>query len=207
MRRSLILVVVALLVAGALLLATYERLLLAVGSFIVAEDPVQPAEAIVLSYHGLNREGVKQVAELYRGGYAPRVVLSNLVWVITPFDETPVDLGPVAWRYLIEEGVPPQAILTTKIAPADQHDEARQLREVFREQGLKSAIVVGQTSRMRRAILSLRRATADLEVTLYAHPIPHPLSRGGRWWESRPLIVEVTEEIAKLAFYWVKGWL
>jgi uncharacterized SAM-binding protein YcdF (DUF218 family) len=76
MRRTTLTLVVLAGVVAAVWLAR-EPLLSAAGRFLIVEDPLDRSDVIVVLSGGRKDERVRQAADLYKAGYAPRVLLSG----------------------------------------------------------------------------------------------------------------------------------
>jgi uncharacterized SAM-binding protein YcdF (DUF218 family)/glycosyltransferase involved in cell wall biosynthesis len=171
----------------------------------IAEAP-QPADAIVVFAGGVGESGeagggyqerVKQAVDLYRQGYAPRVVLVSGFVFAFPEAEVMRSLA-------MSNGVPGDAIqLVTDVE--NTRDYAVRSREVLAQNGSKRALLVSSPYHMRRALLAWRRAAPDIE----AIPSPAPISQfyaHGRG-ASLDQIRGILQEYAAIALYWWRGWM
>ena len=111
-RRYASTVFVALLLVGGGLWLARRPLLTALGAALVAEDPVEPVAAIVVSTTNV-RASALEGAQLYRDGVAPEVLLPR--W---HSDELDTELAKRGVRYLDATGLA-QAILAASGVPAD----------------------------------------------------------------------------------------
>jgi uncharacterized SAM-binding protein YcdF (DUF218 family) len=103
---------VALLLVGGGLWLARRPLLTALGAALVAEDPVEPVAAIVVSTTNV-RASALEGAQLYRDGVAPEVLLPR--W---HSDELDTELAQRGVRYLDATGLA-QAILAASGVPSD----------------------------------------------------------------------------------------
>ena len=138
------------------------------GSFLSQEDPLQPADAIlVLSGTAMSRplEG----ADLYLEGYAPRIVLSR--------DQPPVGMPALAERGILfvgnaarthgvflQLGIPDEAIIIPERIHANTAAEAVTLREMAARERWSRIIVVSSTYHLRRAGFAFRRELRGTDV-------------------------------------------
>jgi uncharacterized SAM-binding protein YcdF (DUF218 family)/glycosyltransferase involved in cell wall biosynthesis len=169
-------------------------------------DAPRKADAIVVFAGGVGESGqagggyqerVKQAVDLYRQGYAPRMIFSS--GFVFAFQE-----AEVMKSLAVANGVPERAILLEKQA-ANTRDNVVLSDRILQAQGWRSILLVSSPYHMRRALLVWRRAAPDVEVT----PTPVPQSqfyahqRGASLAQIRGLV----QEYAAIAVYWWRGWL
>jgi uncharacterized SAM-binding protein YcdF (DUF218 family) len=196
------------LVAAALvLLALLTYAFIGLGPFMAAEDPLEHADVIFV-LAGTRIERPLEAVDLYREGWAPRIVLTHQKpeaaasllarrGVVIPADED------IARDALIDSGVPAAAIEL----PARLHDntaqEAQTLRELARRNGWHRAIVVTSKFHLRRAGFAMRRELAGDGLEIIMRGSRYDLSRPERWWASRADIRWMMSEGPKLVAYFM----
>lgn len=196
-------------VFGILTVAVLAIVLAAVAAYNVAAwlrdaDPPRRADAIIVLGDDLTR--VLQGADLYRAGYASRVLLS------TPA-RSPRKLAlereglPVPWfeeggrTLLLRRDVPDPAIATFGKDLRTTVEEARAIHALFPD-GKPTLLVVTSPYHVRRARIIFRDALPHAHVLVVAsryEPFPD------RWWTERDAAPQVVLECAKLAFYSLGG--
>ena len=164
------------------------------------------ADAIVVFAGGVGESGeagggyqerVKQAVDLYRGGYAPRMIFSS--GFVFAFQE-----AEVMKSLAMANGVPASAI-TLETQAVNTRDNVVQSEQILHERGWRSILLVSSPYHMRRALLTWRRAAPDIEVT----PTPVPQSqfyahgRGASLEQIRGLV----QEYAAIVYYWWNGWI
>jgi uncharacterized SAM-binding protein YcdF (DUF218 family) len=116
------LLVLCLAGAGAIL-----AILVPAGRFLYVDDPLQPADAILV-FSGTVAERPLEAGDLYRRGYAPRIVLTHespdggQVWLARQGIAVP-DGASRARDFLIRLGVPADAVVVPD-AQVDSTSEA-----------------------------------------------------------------------------------
>jgi glycosyltransferase involved in cell wall biosynthesis len=168
----------------------------------------QPSDAIVVLAGGVGESGkagggyqerVKRGVDLFRAGWAPRLVfVSGYTFV---FQEAEV-MGQLAEAH----GVPRQAILL-ETAARNTREDVTAVRALARRHGWGRILLVSSPYHMRRAISTWRKHARDVE----ARPIPvrqsqfytHPRGAGPNLEQLRGIL----HEYAALVYYWAKGWL
>ena len=171
----------------------------------LVEEP-QAADAIVVFAGGAGESGqagggyqerVKQAVDLYKGGYAPRMIFST--GFVFAFPE-----GEVMRSLAIDNGVPPGAIILETQA-RNTYENVTRTREILDVYGWKRILVVSSPYHMRRAMATWRRVAPDIVAT----PTPVPASQfyqhdgGPSLTQMRGLL----QEYAAIVLYWWRGWV
>lgn len=196
--------VAALAIAYALLFQTNLPWLLA--RPLEEADRPRAADAIVVFAGGVGESGVagggyqervKQAVDLYRAGYAPRLIFSS-GYTFT-FHETQVMLN-----LAVAEGIPADAVVLETRA-ANTHENVLYTHEILSEHGWGRILLVSSPYHMRRAILTWRRLAPSVEVI--AAPVPqsqfYASARGASLDQLRGLLHEYTA----IVVYWLRGWI
>ena len=196
---------------GAALLVVYLLIFQTPLVWLAAEPLKQAAapkkaDAIVVFAGGVGESGeagggyqerVKQAVDLYRAGYAPRMIFSS--GFVFAFQE-----AEVMKSLAVANGVPESAILLETQA-ANTRDNVVLSDRILHANGWRSILLVSSPYHMRRALLTWRRAAPDVEVT----PAPVPQSqfyahqRGASLDQIRGLV----QEYVAIALYWWRGWI
>lgn len=187
----------------ALVLATYG--FTQVGRFLTKEDPLQKADAIAV-LAGTSMDRPLEAADLYKDGYAPRIVLTH--------EMREASYGALAARgvtvpaeadeqreILVRLGVPTNAI----VLPMRIHDNTAQEAQTFRELAMKNGwrriIVVTSKYHLRRAGFAIRREMGGTGVEIEMHGTRYEEVNPDRWWTTRSDLRWVLDEGAKLIAY------
>ena len=201
-RRALLWVGLAVLLVAALAVAAHRPLLRAAGTFLVVDEPLEPADAIVVLAGGTPfREA--WAAELFRRGLAPRVIISR--HLLTPRERELLALGIRALddqgesRLALEKyGVPPDRIVAVGQAESITETELRTVGRLAREAGYRSVILVTSPWHTRRVkLIWSREAPADLRGVVAA--TRREPADGAEWWRQRRAAEELLHEYLGLA--------
>lgn len=200
--RGLVLAsVLALLFVTFLLL--HQQFLAGVGSFLVEQEELQPADLIILSY-GVERATASHAASLYRNGYAPLILVADFEIDMAGVDTT--HSSELMKRQLEREGVPASAIVALAEPVTSTYEEALAVsRWLDTSPHGSSAIVVGQAWRMRRTLASFRRAFSNKLMKLRGSAVNVEAFATNTWWQSRKGISWVANEYPRLFYYFVLG--
>jgi uncharacterized SAM-binding protein YcdF (DUF218 family) len=168
----------AALLTSALLAATYQLWLPAIGSFLVVADPLRRADAVVPLAGGEQR--VAYAAELFRRGYASWFVVTDLA----PSRGGRSLSSKENSRAAIERGVGAERIRSTGAVVTSTYAEAQAVRGLAEQQGWRSLIVVTSPEHTRRAQLIFGQVFAGSGIALIVRPAEGSGYTPGIWWQN-----------------------
>lgn len=207
MRRLLWIGVVGLAAVGIAYLAR-EPILTKIGSQLVRTDSLARADAIVVLGGGTPLREI-EAADLYRAGYAPRLVMAvereppgaDLLRARgVPFD-TRIGLRK---RVVTSLGVPDAAVtLLDQQQPNSTRMEAELVRDWVATSGATRIIIVTSGYHTARASLIFRRVLGGLGVEVLARSAQSDPFRASDWWKDRDELRNGIIEWQKLLFYYV----
>ncbi|MDR7522993.1 MAG: YdcF family protein [Armatimonadota bacterium] len=187
-----VIVLAAVALSGAVALGLHRPVLTAVGRFLVVEDPLERADAIVVLSGGRRDERVRQGADLYKAGYAPLVVLSGgEQWAGAP-------IADLLRHQALAHGIPARA-LRIESRSTSTAEQARYLRPMLEALGIRRAIVVTSSYHTRRTRYLFRKAFAGSSVEVRIYPVQRDLFDPGQWWRRAQDTESVVLEYIKLA--------
>jgi uncharacterized SAM-binding protein YcdF (DUF218 family) len=196
----------AIVAVPVLLIAFVLYILTRLGSFMAHEAPLERADAIFI-LAGTYVERPLEAADLYREGYAPRILLTRSARERQAYLEAQrrgsrlPDEFDVSWQLLTQMGVPESAI----IAPSRVHDntaqEAATLRDVALRERWTRVIVVSSKYHLRRVGVATRRALSGTPVEVVLRGTRYDPSVPERWWRRRADIRFLASEVPKLVLY------
>lgn len=200
LHRPRIRVLAGLLLAALLLMLGGPLWLPGVGRFLEVDQPLQPADAIVV-LAGNSPGRLEHGYALYQAGYAPLLIVS---------DERLRSHGmDLTWRTLHEAGLvlanlPDERLLVLDPPPESTVDEARRSAAALTARGARSAILVTDPFHSRRALWLFQAEYRRAGLTVSSSP-----SRGridlSRWWQSSAGVLTVVQEYVKLLAYIPQG--
>lgn len=162
---------------GVLYLVRHPILRLAGGLLIVDDEP-RASDVIVVLGDDYDSDAAARAAELFKAGWAPRVVASGRY--LRPY-ATEAELEQ---HDLSDRGVPPAAIVRYPIRAAGMREEARGLATFLGQHGWKKVLVVTANYRTRRVRYVLERSLPEgSEVRLVAARDPD--YDPNEWWKHR----------------------
>jgi uncharacterized SAM-binding protein YcdF (DUF218 family) len=193
------------LVAGLLLLLsaiTLPRL----GGWLVVEDPLQTADAIIV-LGGTMFERPLEAVELHKAGWAPRIFLFRQ---IADFGETQLIARGVPYLREIDIqvdvlrrlGVEPQAIHVLNEAGSTA-DEAAMVVGLASREKFTRLIIITSKQHTRRARLVMTRRLDDIGVQVIIRASRYDQSDVDRWWAHRSTLRFTLFETQRLLGYWI----
>jgi uncharacterized SAM-binding protein YcdF (DUF218 family)/glycosyltransferase involved in cell wall biosynthesis len=168
--------------------------------------PPAAADAIVVFAGGVGESGqagggyqerVKQAVDLYRGGFAPRMIFES--GYVFAFREAEImrDLA-------VSLGVPPSAIIL-ETTGVNTYEDVLKVRDVLRAGGWRRILLVSSPYNMRRALLVWKKQAPGVDV------VPTPVEDTQFYAHDNGASLEqlsgLAHEYAAIAWYWWKGWL
>jgi uncharacterized SAM-binding protein YcdF (DUF218 family) len=192
------------LLAGVLLSFARVPILQSLATFLVVEDPLRPAQAIV-ALAGQTPYREMEAAQLYRAGWAPVVLIVRG----GPSEESQAlkNLGiqtyegwDISREVLLRQGVPPAAILIPEAGPGGTLEELQAAAHALRS---KDAPVILVTSRYhaRRTRLTWNYVTEGRSPGI-VRPASRDSFDPARWWRERQFILAVVREYLGLVNYY-----
>jgi uncharacterized SAM-binding protein YcdF (DUF218 family) len=191
-------------IAAALLLCTSIAVIFfGIGRWLVVEDPLEKAQAIVVLSGRMPQRAI-EAAQLYRAGYAPQV------WLTRP-KEPMASLQAVHVAYLGEdffntevlmrEGVPENAVHVLPPAVDNTADEIQAIAaELERQKGSKVIIVTtkAHTRRVRTLWAKLEQGRGQGMVRAASGDLFDP----AHWWRNTRDVLDVVRETLGLLNAW-----
>ena len=203
-RRAATLLVILVVTMGILYLARLP-LLVWTGGLLRHADPVEASDAIAVMRGGTLARELAAV-DLYGAGYAPIVVLT-----VSP--ERPIvaelerrGLGATSTSddrvgFLVEAGVPLEAITVLSRTVTSTHAEVFLLAEWADSRDLERLIVVTSSYHSARTRLVVDKIFGDRPTQVIVHPAPVTDFAPESWWRNRVVLRDVLFELQKLVYY------
>jgi uncharacterized SAM-binding protein YcdF (DUF218 family) len=175
------------------------------GRYLVLDQPLVKADAIVV-LAGPRVERWMEGVELFREGWAPRVVLSP-----GRIEEAETRLRAGGIRFpaeadlvrdaMIQLRVPPAAIVVLPTSLDNTAAEAGAIRDLATRSGWRRLIVVTSNYHTRRTAFAFSREMAGTGVDLIVRGTRHEKISPDRWWMNRGDARWVSSELQKLMAY------
>lgn len=188
-----------------LLAAAAVAAFLGVGRFMAAEDPLEKSDAIFV-FSGTRVERPLEAFELYRAGWAPRVVVTRAVaeQAMSLVEERGIRVASdfdLNKTVLLQLGMPESALITPDRIHDNTAEEAQTLRELVLRYHWHKVILVSSKYHLRRARLACSRELEGTGVRLIRRGSRYDVSMPDRWWHQRSDIRWLMTEVPKLMAY------
>ena len=200
-RRSRALLILSAVGGSGLLLAL--MIFFGVGCWLVAEDPLGKAKAIVVLSGAMPVRAI-EAAKLYREGYAPEVWLTHS----TEPAETLQEMGiPFAGEdhydtlVLIHEGVPAEAIHVLEPPIVNTADEIKVAASALARAKGEAVILVTTKVHTRRVRLLWRRLASGQGQAIVRAASGDPFDPG-HWWRNTRDALDVVREVLGVLNAW-----
>ncbi len=210
-RFAVVSVCLVLLISGGY--AARRPLLASPAVYLRIEDPLRPADLIAVMPSGW--EGVDYGIELYKKGYAPKLMLIGgypfefLQIDGASFRVVRMDWELVANAIALEAGIPDDAILTR--GGSSTYEQARQFVNLAEASNLKTVIIVTDDVHPRRISWSVSKFPSSAQLALIYSPVPRSIYlpqeqfEVDQWWTDEDSAKEVFAEYVKLGYYLAFG--
>jgi uncharacterized SAM-binding protein YcdF (DUF218 family) len=187
----------AVVATGTALLALFHiPLLRMIGTFLVVEDPLRPAAAIVV-LGGQSPFREMEAARLFSQGWAPKVML--VPGRIGEEHEALSELGfkitegwEISRHVLLKIGVPPSAIVVPEGRADGTVEELKVVAEATAGQK-KPVILVSSKYHTRRVWLTWKYVSNDVSTAIVRAASRDPFDPG-HWWRERRFALSVVRE-------------
>jgi uncharacterized SAM-binding protein YcdF (DUF218 family) len=175
------------------------------GRYLVVEQPLQHADAIVV-LAGTRAERWLEAVDLFRAGWAPQIVLSR--GRIEDAEERLREMGirfpqdaELVRDAMVQMKVPDTAITLLPESLDNTAQEAASARRVVVAARWTRIIVVTSKFHSRRVSYAFRREFRGLPVQVILRTTRYDTAVPERWWASRQDVRFVTSELQKLVAY------
>jgi uncharacterized SAM-binding protein YcdF (DUF218 family) len=197
-RRWLLAGVILLVLAGAAI-----TLLLGVGRWLVVQDPLEHADAIVILSGRLPERAV-EAARVFQGGYADEIWISP---PISPVDDLKaMNIGYLGEDFynekvLIAKGVPADSVRILEHPNANTEAEVRQIAQDLRDLNLHSVIIVTSKAHTRR-VRTIWRKLVGSDPRMMVRYAQDDVYDGAHWWRHTQDGLDVVRETLGLLNAW-----
>ncbi len=179
--------IVFLLMLGGLIVAgfQYQSILRSHARFFTVNNAMPDADAILV-LAGNNATRVPKALELYKAGYAQRLLLTT----IKPLKQELAHLfrshheqaSLIAQHLSIEARF--EILPSGKNGATSTFDEAYDLLAFSRNESLRRVIIVTDSFHTRRALLAFSKVFADTPITIQAAAASNDIFNEDNWWRS-----------------------
>lgn len=177
--------------------------LLCLGRWLVEEDPLEKAQAIVV-LSGRMPLRAMEAAKLYRNGYAPKVWLTRPTEPGAALEAMGIPyVGEDFYnsRVLMHQGVPEDAIRVLQPPILNTADELSAVSAALGEERVSRVIIVTSKVHTRRVRILWHRIAAGRGQALVRAAAADPFEPG-RWWRTTGDALDVVREFLGILNAW-----
>jgi uncharacterized SAM-binding protein YcdF (DUF218 family) len=178
--------------------------LTAIGSFLVYQDPIAPADAILVLGGG-KWERVEQGISLYRAKYADTIMFTGMYaghgWKM-PITHWALE----AQKMSVENGIPKDNTVTI-FGSSSTLNDATLAKAYCLEHKYKSLIVVTEPYHTRRSHYVFDKVFKRSGVRVMIYPDEESWYAKSTWWHTEEGLMETNSEYLKLLYYLAKGYI
>jgi uncharacterized SAM-binding protein YcdF (DUF218 family) len=200
-RRHFVAIVLVAIIAGLTVVALI--IFLGVGRWLVVEDPLERAQAIVV-LSGRMPMRAQEAARLYNAGWAPQIWLTRGVEPAASLQEMHIAyIGEDFFnaRILMHEGVPSNAILVLEPAIDNTADEMRIIAAELERWKAETVIIVTTKAHTRRVRTLWKELSGGRGHAIVRAASTDPFAPG-HWWSSTSDALDVVREVLGLLNAW-----
>jgi uncharacterized SAM-binding protein YcdF (DUF218 family) len=200
-KRTVIATVVLLFVLQFPLFHTFW--LTRMGSFLIHQDPITPADAILVLGGG-KRERVLQGIALYREKFGNKVLFTGEY-------EQQLFAPPLHWaieaqKLAVSRGLPEKDTIRI-LESKSTHDDALLSRAVCQTHHFRSLIVVSEPYHTERAFAVFKKVYRDSGIRVMLYPVQESWYKKDNWWKCKEGLLATNSEYVKFIYYFFKGYL
>lgn len=166
--------------------------------WIVDEEPQVSHAIVVLGGDSVFGDRVRHAVELYRRGWATRIILSGMT-LRANFNET-----VLMEREAITLGVPKESLILLDHNARSTIEEGLALRELLSQEKIRRVIIVTSNFHTRRARMILRAVFEDGGVEMRVSAASDVRFESRRWWERRTSRNTFLLELLKVPNTWLE---
>jgi uncharacterized SAM-binding protein YcdF (DUF218 family) len=193
----------ALFVAVVLLAASVrEEIVSRIGNFLVASDPLGPADAIVI-LNGELHARPQFAARLFHQGLAPRIIVARMREATSNASPRAPNMTDLCVAALEALHVPASRIVELQPVPGVAHtsDEAAAALAYCRTKNFSRLIVVTTDMHSKRARFIFREKFRQTPVRILVAAAPGWSFNASNWWRTKLGVIGCRDEYIKLLYY------
>jgi len=167
---------------------------------MVVSDPLEKSDAIVvLDGDYPQDERLLHAVQLWKGGYASKVILSAKLAEWQTYEDYP------SWRHAVKLRIFPEDTLFVAAHNADStKEEAQHLLTFIRQHGFKRVIIVTSNYHTWRTKRVYEKEWRDSDISVYISPAYSSQFHPDEWWKHRADSRTFFYEFSKIIWYAVK---
>jgi uncharacterized SAM-binding protein YcdF (DUF218 family) len=204
MRKLFIFLLILLLLIGGLYILR-NPILRSFATFLIHEDPLQPADVmIVLSGGGFDRGN--EAVKVYERGFASRIVCTggNPVIEMKVFGLDTLECDMTAANLRLHHI--PDSVIVFLCEGTSTREEAAIIRDYCLANDIKKVILISSLLHTGRAKETFYNRLHPHGIEVMMHGAPSSRFDEMHWWHSENGLITVNNEWIKQLYYWMRRW-
>jgi uncharacterized SAM-binding protein YcdF (DUF218 family) len=166
----------------------------------IVNDQLQRGDAVVVLGGGADERALG-AADIFMGGYAPLILVSDPSEAHEGTTPSAATAGQVAVDTLRTAGVPESAIVRFGVEVKSTRDEAYSVGRWMKEHAVRRIIVPTDPFHTRRVRLIFDLALRGLQANVTVVALPNKRYDPQLWWKSEEATQTFQREVTKFLFY------
>jgi uncharacterized SAM-binding protein YcdF (DUF218 family) len=196
MKKTIYILIAVFLLLGSIYFA-FPFVLNGVAGYLVVQDKLEPADAIIVLGGDWSGERVEQGVALYKQGFARYIIMTGGKVYRT------LTNAQLMREHAREKGVPGRAIILEDKTMSTKED-ARFSLPILNKHNIKSIILVTSPYHTRRAGMVFKRNLEPRGIKVMVCPAREGSYNPQRWWTRHEDTELVVKECVSLVLYWIK---
>jgi len=187
-------ILLVLIILGVLTVNAWAPL---IAQFLVVNESPRKSDIIIIPSGTADADRIRYGAELYKKGFAPKVLLSGSSYL---WNETGVDLMKL---YAVSLGIPEKDIWVDHDSGSTV-ENAHFAKEIAKKNNCRSVLITTSPTHSRRIKMVFRKIfPKEIPVTVSCGPSSFDLER---WWKKPAMAREVSYEYLVFLYYYLFGY-
>lgn len=188
------------IVVLALVFLISAGIFIALGRWLIVEDPLVRAEVAVVPTGEL-LERIETAVKLYQTGYVKNIIVTGYFPAFSVFKLK---------EFAVQQGVPAERIITENVSQGT-YEHTWAVSAIMKQRDWQTMILVTSPYHSRRAAWIFKKAAAGAKIKVISYPARPAWFKADSWWRHPNSALQVRWEYKKLAYYYwhygLLGWL
>ncbi|MFA4930383.1 MAG: YdcF family protein [Patescibacteria group bacterium] len=191
--------ITGLLVTLVIAIIAFSVGIIAIGFYLSPQDPLSPADAIVVISGGETFTRTTRGIDLYLDGYAPLLIFSG-----DALDPDSISNAEAMEKIALEEYDIPAGNIITEKASTSTYENAINLQSVFTKLDINSIILVTSPYHQRRSKMTFQHVMGP-DFTIINQSATDEFWRKIAWWQNDRAVYLTLSELWKIIYIDVTG--
>lgn len=191
--------ITAILVALVIAIIAFSVSIVAIGFYLSPQDPLKPADAIVVISGGETFTRTTRGIDLYLDGYAPLIIFSG-----DALDPNSISNAEAMEKIAIEEYNISRGNIIAEKESASTYENAINLKPIFEKLDINSIILVTSPYHQRRSRMTFQHVMGE-DFTIVNQSSTDEFWRKIAWWDNDRAMYLTFSELWKIIYIQTTG--